>query len=143
MIVLDTNVVSELMRNEPERNVISWTDQQESSTLYLAAFTLAEIRFGLACMPAGRRQETLSTVFETGIRPLFADRILPFDEAATREYARLRASARARGTALSDADAIIAATSSAHRFAVATRDVSPFESAGLRVINPFDPHAES
>ncbi|KYH45214.1 type II toxin-antitoxin system VapC family toxin [Branchiibius sp. NY16-3462-2] len=137
MIALDTNVISELMRREPDVRVVSWVDQQASATLFLTSLTLAEIRFGIAALPAGRRRTTLSTTFEDEIRPLFADRVLDFDEAASREYAALQANARKKGLAIGDADALIAATVRAHRFFIATPDEAPFEAAGVRVINPF------
>lgn len=137
MIVLDTNVVSELMRLQPDPQVVSWVDKQAETTLYLTALTLAEIRFGIAALPAGSRRTTLRSVFEDAIRPLFADRVLSFDEAASREYAELRATARIRGRAIGDADALIAAVTRAHRFQIASRDTAPFTVADLEVINPF------
>lgn len=137
MIVLDTNVLSELMRPEPSATVVSWVDRQAEATLYLTSITLAEIRFGIAALPRGRRRKELGAAFEEGIRPLFGGRILAFDEAASVEYASLRADARARGQGIGDVDALIAATVRAHRFAVATRDVAPFQVAGVRVVNPF------
>jgi predicted nucleic acid-binding protein len=138
MIVLDTNVVSELMRVTPSREVLAWTDRQAASTLFLSALTLAEIRFGLAALPRGKRRNTLTGVFEDEIRPMFGDRVLAFDEPASHEYAQLRATARSQGHAISDADALIAASARARNFVVATRDVMPFHHAGLRVINPFE-----
>lgn len=137
MIVLDTNVVSELMRSSPSASVVGWVDRQADETLYLAAWTLAEIRFGIASLPQGKRRETLSRTFEEAIRPLFRDQILGFDEAASETYAELRARCRSNGTAISDADAHIAAVARAHRCHIATRDVAPFRAAGLHVVNPF------
>lgn len=137
MIILDTNVVSELMRAQPDPAVIAWADRQHELTLHVTTITLAEIRFGLAALPHGRRRERLTAVFEDGIRPLFADRVCDFDESASHEYAALRSAARDQGLAIGDVDAMIAAIARSRRFDVATRDVSPFEAAGLRVINPF------
>lgn len=138
MIVLDTNVVSELMRPLPSPTVVAWVDRQAESTLFLTTLTLAEIRLGIAVLPAGRRRTSLDEVFENAIRPLFADRVLVFDEPASREFALLRADARGRGLAIGDLDALVAGIARAHHFDVATRDVAPFEAAGLRVINPFE-----
>lgn len=138
MIILDTNVVSELMRSGPDPDVVAWVDQQAQSTLHLTSITLAEIRFGIAALPAGRRRSTLSTAFENGVRPLFGERVLDFDESASREYASLRANFRAKGVAVSDADAQIASIAFAHRFHIATRDVEPFEAAGVHVANPWN-----
>lgn len=137
MIVLDTNVISELMRAQPSPSVVSWVDRQLDSTLYLTVLTLAEIRFGIAALPKGRRRTALTRAFEDGIRPLFADRILNFDEQASIEYAELRANAHRRGVALSDVDALIGAIVRTHRCQIATRDEGPFKAAGLHVINPF------
>lgn len=138
MIVLDTNVVSELMRSDPSPAVIDWVDRQADSTLYLTTPTLAEIRFGIAALPEGRRRALLNTTFEDQIRPLFKDRILDFDEPSSIAYADLRATARAKGLAISNADALIAAVAKANRHIVATRDAMPFEASGVRVINPFE-----
>ena len=138
MIILDTNVVSELMRARPDPTVVAWADRQAEATLYLSTVTLAEIRFGIAAVPSGRRRTALDAVFETGIRPRFGNRVLDFDEPATREYAEIRADARARGHAIANADAMIAAIGRVYRYAIATRDVAPFETAGVGVINPFE-----
>lgn len=137
MIILDTNVVSELMRAEPDAGVLGWADRQVSATLFVTTITLAEIRSGIAAVPAGRRAEALRTMFEERIRPLFGNRVLDFDEAASIAYAELRAGARAHGTTIADVDGLIAAVARVHRFRVATRDTAPFEAAGVEVINPF------
>lgn len=138
MIVLDTNVLSELMRATPLHSVVAWVDRQQPTTLYLTALSMAEIRFGIAALPEGKRRETLTHQFEQCIRPLFEDRVLSFDETASFEYASIRANARQSGQAISDYDALIAATAKSHKFEIATRDTTPFEAAGLRVLNPFD-----
>lgn len=139
MIALDTNVIAELIRAQPAPAVVEWVNRQSAATLYLTTMTLAEIRFGLAAMPDGQRRTVLTQTFEEKIRPLFADRILTFNEDASHAYARLRADARSNGTSISNADALIAAPVVAHGFTIATRDAAPFLTAGLRVINPFDP----
>lgn len=137
MIVLDTNVVSELMRAAPQRSVVEWADRQASSTLFVASLSLAEIRFAIAALPRGQRRTQLSHTFEETIRPMFGDRVLDFDEPASIAYAELRAEARSNGRAIGDVDALIAAIVRSRSFIVATRDVAPFEAAGLQVINPF------
>lgn len=138
MIILDTNVVSELMRARPDPIVVAWADRQAESSLFLTAISLAEIRFGIAALPRGRRRDTLSTAFENGIRPLFGNRILAFDEPASIAYAEIRAEAREDGLAIANVDAMIASIARVHRYDVATRDVAPFEVAGVRVTNPFE-----
>ena len=137
MIILDTNVLSELMRAAPEPTVVEWVDRQMRPTLFLTSLNLAEIRFGIAALPQGRRRSNLHEVFEESIRPLFGDRVLDFDEAASHEYAALRATARTAGQAIGDPDALIAAIARAHRFLVATRDTTPFEAAGAQVVDPW------
>lgn len=137
MIVLDTNVVSELMKAAPEPRVVHWADRQASTTLYLTSLTLAEIRFGIARLPDGRRRDALGDVFEHRIRPQFGDRVLAFDEAASVHYAALRSRARGEGLAISGPDALIAAIARAHGFAVATRYVAPFATARVPAIDPW------
>ncbi|AOI63390.1 plasmid stability protein StbB [Burkholderia territorii] len=137
MILVDTNVISEPLRREPSGAVIEWLDAQIVETLFLSAISLAEMRFGVAALPAGRRRDWLDQSIEQRVLPLFRGRILPFDDAASKAYASLRAKARAAGLALVPADGFIAATAAANGLIVATRDVAPFEAAGLRVIDPW------
>lgn len=138
MIILDTNVLSELMRANPEPRVVEWVDRQSELTLFITTITLAEIRYGIAALPRGKRRTALRTTFDEGIRPMFGTRVLDFDEDASIRYAELRSSMRAAGSAIGDVDAFIAAIARAHRFEVATRDVAPFAAAGVHVVNPFD-----
>jgi len=137
MILVDTNVISEPLRREPSAAVIEWLDAQNVETLFLAAISLAEMRFGVAALPEGRRRDWLHQSIEQRVVPLFRGRILPFDDAASDAYASLRAKARAVGHAMASADGFIAATAAANGLIVATRDVAPFEAAGLRVIDPW------
>lgn len=137
MILLDTNVVSEPLKPNGELAVLAWIDAQAVETLYLSAITLAELRFGIAAMPDGKRKDGLRQRLDERVVPVFAGRILPFDTDAADAYAELRARARAAGKAIGTTDAYIAAVAAAHGFAVATRDTSPFEAAGLNVINPW------
>lgn len=137
MILVDTNVISEPLRKSPEARVIGWIDAQPLETLYLSAITVAELRFGVASLPAGKRRDGLHDSLETRVLPLFAGRVLPFDLAASQTYARLMAQARAAGLAIGAADGYIAATAAANGMMVATRDTAPFEAAGVSVINPW------
>lgn len=138
MILLDTNVVSEPLRRDPEARVIDWIDAQSLETLYLSSITVAELRFGVACLPVGKRQEELHTSLEKQILPLFSGRVRPFDMDCTNTYAKLMAKARASGLAIAPADGYIAAIATFNQFTVATRDVSPFQTAGVNVINPWE-----
>ena len=137
MILLDTNVISETQRREPNARVLDWIDAQALETLYLSAITVAELRAGIALMPAGKRRDGLHENLEKRLLPMFANRVLSFDMACTKAYAELLAKSRDAGLAVETADAFIAAVALANGFAVATRDTTPFEAAGLTVINPW------
>jgi len=137
MILLDTNVVSEPLRQAPEARVIEWIDAQPLETLFLSAITVAELRAGVALLPTGKRRASLQESLEKKVLPLFAGRVLPFDLACTQAYARLLAKARVAGLAIATADGYIAAIAAANGLAVATRDIRPFEAAGAAVINPW------
>ncbi len=137
MILLDTNVVSEPLRPDPDPRILAWIDAQAIETLFLSAVTVAELRFGIASLPPGRRRETLHRRVEAEVLPLFERRVLAFDLNASRAYADLMARARESGRAIGRADGYIAATAAAHGLTVATRDTSPFKSAGLCTINPW------
>lgn len=139
MIVVDTNVVSEPLRRNPEPQVTEWFDSQALETLYLSAITVAELRFGVRSMPNGRRRDQLYENLEEQIFPRFAGRVLPFDLPASQAYAELMSVAQSSGSTIPVADGFIAATALANRMMVATRDTFPFEAAGLRTINPWNP----
>ena len=138
MIVLDTNVVSEPLKSAGDPAVLAWLDQQSIETLFLSTISLAELRYGVAALPDGRRKDGLGAALESRVVSLFGPRLLPFDSAAADAYARIRSHAKAAGKAIAAADGYIAATAAAHGFAVATRDTGPFEAAGVSVINPWE-----
>jgi predicted nucleic acid-binding protein len=138
MILIDTNVIAEPWRLTPDARVLAWIDAQAIETLYLSAVTIAELRFGIASMPAGKRRTTLHDRLENEVLPLFEGRLLPFDLDASQAYADLMAQAKAAGRAIGKADGYIAATAAAHGLMVATRDTSPFEAAGVPIINPWE-----
>lgn len=137
MIILDTNVISEAMKPEPIAVVRQWLDAQAADTLYLTAVTQAEVLFGIAKLPSGRKRERLASVF-AGVERLFAGRILPFDSDAAYSYAELASAARGDGRGFPTPDGYIAAIAAARRFTVATRDVAPFKAGGVTVINPWE-----
>lgn len=136
MIVLDTNVVSEAMKPDPDPAVRDWLDEQVAETLYISSVTVAELLFGIGAMPEGRRKQKLATTLD-GMLPLFEGRILAFDTDAARRYADLAVAARKAGKGFPTPDGYIAATAAAHDFAVATRDASAFNAAGVPVIDPW------
>ena len=137
MILLNTNVVSEPLRPAPDARVIEWIDAQPVETIFLSAITVAELRAGVALLPAGKRRSGLQQSLEKRVLPLFAGRVLPFDLACTKAYAELMAKARAAGFAIATADDYIAAIAVANGLAVATRDAGPFRAAGAAGINPW------
>ena len=137
MIILDTNVVSEPLRPEPDQRVVQWIIENSAAPLFLTAISLAELAAGAAILPDGRRKRDLEEGLEAMLQRLFRGRILPFDADAARAYASICGEAKLAGRNLSTLDAQIAAIARVSGFAVATRDVSPFQSAGVPVINPW------
>lgn len=138
MIILDTNVVSEAMRPEPNAIVLAWLNDQVAETLYLSSISLAELLFGLAVLPAGKRKNVLIQVLDN-LMELFGDRVLPFDTEAAKRYADLAVLARSTGRGFPTPDGYIAAIAASRGFIVASRDVAAFEAAGVTVINPWRP----
>ena len=136
MIILDTNLVSEAMKPEPDPRMRGWLDAQTAETLYLTSVTVAELLYGIGALPAGRRQSALMAAMQGTIH-LFDDRILPFDTDAARGYADLAVKARQAGKGLPTPDGYIAAIARSRGYAVATRDTSPFDAAGVAVFNPW------
>jgi len=137
MILLDTNVVSETMKPAPNQIVQRWLDEQAAETLYLSSVTIAEATFGIRTMPDGKRKQGLADALEVWIS-LFEGRILSFDLDAARHYANLGALARASGKGFPTPDGYIAAIAASNGFAVATRDATAFNAAGIEVINPWE-----
>lgn len=136
MIVLDTNVVSEAMKPEPNPAVLLWLNEQTAETLYLSSVTLAELLFGIGALPAGRRKGMLTQTLD-GLIGLFKDRVLPFDTDAARRYADLAVTAKAAGRGFPTPDGYIAAIAVSRGFIVASRDTAPYAAAGIAVINPW------
>jgi predicted nucleic acid-binding protein len=137
MIVLDTNVISEAMKPEPDPAVRKWLDEQAAETLHLSSVTIAELLFGVGALHAGRRKQKMGTVLH-GMLELFNGRILPFDTGAARHYADLAVKARNAGKGFPTPDGYIAAIAVSHGFVVATRDTSAFDAADIPVINPWN-----
>jgi toxin FitB len=137
VILLDTNVVSEPMRPNPDRKVLAWLDAQAGENLYLSTVSLAELLLGIESLPSGKRRKVLAAALDEQIIALFGKRIVPFDLAAAETYAKIVTRARRYGHPIALADAQIAAIAASRQFTVATRDESPFEAAGVPVINPW------
>jgi predicted nucleic acid-binding protein len=137
MIVVDTNVWSEATKPSPEPVVQTWA-AKHADELYLAVVVIAELRAGIAVLPEGRKRAALATQIET-IVDRFADRILPFDEPASRHYADIVARSKRTGRPIMTADAMIAATALAAGMRLATRDEDDFAAAEIELINPWNP----
>jgi toxin FitB len=137
MILLDTNVVSELMRPEPSPVVDNWVSARPAAGMFISAVTEAELRYGLALLPDGQRRRRLLAQAEAMLAEDFAGRILPFDRAAAAAYAPIAAGRRRSGRPISQADAQIAAIAASRGAAIATRNVSDFAECGISVLNPW------
>ena len=136
MILLDTNVISEAMKPEPNAAVRDWLDAQSADTLFISSITVAEMMFGVGALPESKRRANLAAALDS-VLELFEGRILPFDTDAAKRYAELAVSARANGKALPTPDGYTAAIATAHGFSIATRDARAFVQTGLTVIDPW------
>lgn len=137
MLILDTNVVSELMRPEPDDRVVVWLSRQTASEVHLTALTIGEIVYGIRSLPDGRRRRDLERRFRQVAERGFAGRVLAFDEAAGVAYGEIMAERRARGRPLSVIDGQIAAIARVSGAALASRNLDDFDGCGLRLVNPF------
>lgn len=137
MFLIDTNVISELMRATPAPSVLNWFSTQDPSTLYLSAATEAELRTGIAILPAGQRREGLKAALDATIAEDFEGRILPFDTDAAKTYAEIAAGRWSAGRPITDADCQIAAIARAAGMPVVTRNTRDFEGCGVEVITPW------
>lgn len=138
MIVVDTNVISEVMRPQPAPAVLSWLNAQDGNQLFITTVTLAEIGYGLRILPDGQRRWQLHSRFEQFIAQAFEERLLAFTASAARAYAEIMGHRKEVGHPMSLPDGQIAGIAHAHGFAVATRNIKDFENCGLELINPFE-----
>lgn len=137
MIILDTNVLSELMRDDPAPRVERWIDDQESGELAVTAVTIAELRYGIARLPHGARRSRLTESADALVVRGFAGRVLPFDHEAAEHYADLAAGCAQVGRPIGVADAQIAAICRLRGATLATRDTRDFETTGVRLVDPW------
>lgn len=137
MILLDTNILSELMRPTPQKGVEQWLADQPDASVFISAITEAELRYGVALLPAGKRRSALAGVIEDMLGEDFTGRILPFDSAAAVAFAEIAATRRQAGRPIAQADAQIAAIARSRGAALATRNVPDFEGCGIDVVNPW------
>ncbi len=137
MIVLDTNVISEIMRPKPDSAVLRWLDEQPGSSIWTTSVNIFEIRSGLQSMPVGRRQSTLIVFFERWLAEVILHRIVSFDDSAVCEAANLAAARKASGRPAEPRDTMIAGIVLASHAKLATRNVKHFEDIALSVVNPW------
>ncbi len=138
MILLDTNVISELAKTQPNPAVLLYVDSLPAETVFTAAICEAEIRYGLARMPVGRRRDELITHMEAFFDAGFPDQVLRFDRACAAAYGEIRQAREAAGKPITAEDAMIAATARAYSVrAIATRNTKDFADCGVAVIDPW------
>lgn len=135
--LVDTHVLSELLRAAPDRQMLAWFTAQPAETLWVSAVTQAEMMLGARLLPAGKRRTALEVALRAMYGEDFVGRILPFDAAAVAPYVDIVAARRAAGRPISQFDAQIAAIARRHGAKLATRKVSDFEGCGVVVVNPW------
>ncbi|MDR4505155.1 MAG: type II toxin-antitoxin system VapC family toxin [Candidatus Scalindua sp.] len=138
MIILDTNIISELMREEPHENVKEWIAAQKPTNLALTTIAIAEIQRGLARLPKGKRRNTLEINFSAFITDAFGGRIFSFDEEAAYIYGVMAAKLEKDGFNTDVVDLMIAAIVKSQRASIATRNTKDFEGCGIKIINPWE-----
>ncbi len=137
MIILDTNVLSELLRPAPSPEVIAWLTRQPSPRLFTTAVTQAEILYGVELLPKSKRKSQFEAIAVAIFEQDFPARVLPFDMEAARVFPKIAVSRRAAGRPISQLDAQIAAIALSRRAAIATRNTADFEGCGVQIFNPW------
>jgi predicted nucleic acid-binding protein len=137
VILLDTNILSELMRACPDPKVERWLTGQPDASVFICAITEAELRYGAALLPDGKRRVALTAEIEGLLGEDFGGRILPFDSLAAQAFAVVASERKQAGKPISQADAQIAAIARSRGASLATRNVPDFEGCGVDVINPW------
>ena len=137
MIILDTNIISEMMKTSPFSKVIHWIDRQEATELFITTISITEITYGINVLPKGNRRRSLEDAFNKTIREAFEHRIFFFDEPAAHLYGKLMSHRKKLGKPLSILDGQIAAIALANEASIATRNIRDFANCKLDLINPF------
>jgi len=140
MIILDTNVLSALMQQQPDPQVVAWLDDQPAESIWLSSITVFEARYGLALLPAGRRKDLLEQRFEELVQDDLQNRVLLFDINAAAHAAQLAADRKTRGRPVDMRDTFIAGIALARRATLATRNVGHFDDLSVPVVNPWTDH---
>lgn len=135
--LLDTNILSELVRPHPDGNVVRWVEDTEESLLFLSVLTLGEIRKGIMSLPAGTRRGRLESWLQVELRARFEDRILPIDAAIADRWGAIAALAAAVGAPVPVIDGLLAATALHHNLTLVTRNTSDVGATGVPVLNPW------
>lgn len=135
--LLDTNVVSEATRPQPNARVLDWIATQDSESLFISAITLGELRRGALLLTAGKKRTALLRWIEGGIQADFAGRILPVDALVMERWAQLEAATAKTGRRLPLMDSLIAATALAHDLTLVTRNITDFKAAGVPQLDPW------
>lgn len=138
MIILDTNIISEVMRPQPNTQVMSWLKKYPVEELAITSISIAEISYGLKRLPVGRRRDSLQWRFQMFIDQGFSDRIFPFEERAAEIYADIIVDRKQQGKPIEVMDAMIASIALLKTATLATRNVSDFENCGLELVNPWE-----
>lgn len=138
MIILDTNILSEMMKTSPSEQVIHWIDEQEVTQLFITTITIAEISYGIHALPKGKRRNLLEDAFHHVIRDAFKHRLLTFTEQAAQNYGEIMSHRKALGRPLSILDGQIAAIVLTEGASLATRNTRDFVDCGLNLLNPFE-----
>jgi toxin FitB len=136
--LLDTNVISELIKPRPQTNVTAWVEDTDESLLYLSVLTLGEIRRGISALPQSRRRAALEAWLDKDLRTRFEDRILAVDQEVADRWGLLTAAARNSGIVLPVIDGLLAATALEHNLTLVTRDTGQIPSMGVAVFNPWE-----
>lgn len=136
-IILDTNIISELMKTVPDRNVIAWLDQQNTLELYITSVSIAEIYYGLNVLPDGKKQATLEKAFNHIVETVFSQRVLFFNSTAAYHYGKIMTERKNIGRPMSVFDGQIAAIAKTSHASLATRNTKDFIQIGVDIIDPF------
>lgn len=137
-LLLDTSVISELVKKTPHEAVVTWLTQQDEDSLYLSVLTLGELEKGIAKLPASARKDQLHAWVRRDLAVRFADRVLPIDLSVAERWGTLTADAEKRGAPIPVIDSLIAATALEHGLSIATRNVRDFERCGAICVNPWE-----